>query len=186
MLVHDRLLTNVAIAKRGLSNVRSCSFCGAAEESTLHALRDCPFAASVWLRLGAVTRDPQFFAFCFEDWLMNNLRGKVCFTSHFDDTGLDWSMVFIVGCWLIWKRRSKGVFESDFKLPVMSAKVIISYSNDMVSSSLSNLVGRPKDQIFVAWSPPMELWIKLNVDGSFTANPYSASCGGVPRNSSGV
>lgn len=47
----------------------------------------------------------------------------------------------------------------------------------MVSSSLSNLVGGPKDQIFVAWSPPMELWIKLNVDGSFRANPNSASCG---------
>lgn len=127
VLVHDRLFTNVAKAKRGLSNVRSCSFCGAAQESTLHALRDCPFAASVWLRLGAVTRDPQFFAFCFEDWRMNNLRGKVCFTSHSDDAGLDWSVVFIVGCcWLIWKWRCKRLFESDFKLPVMPAKVIIS------------------------------------------------------------
>jgi hypothetical protein len=46
---HDRLLTNLRRKKMGLSH-DMCLFCGNVVESTLHVLRDCPLAMTIWVR----------------------------------------------------------------------------------------------------------------------------------------
>lgn len=50
LLKHNRLLTNLSKNKKGLGNA-GCNLCGAACESSLHALRDCHECAKVWQSL---------------------------------------------------------------------------------------------------------------------------------------
>lgn len=46
--------------KRGVCEDALCFICQEAEESILHALRDCPWAKSMWTHLGRVEADQLF------------------------------------------------------------------------------------------------------------------------------
>ncbi|CAN1743095.1 Putative ribonuclease H protein At1g65750 [Linum perenne] len=47
----DRLLTNAARHRRGLSQDASCPRCAATTEDSNHVLRECPVAAETWMAL---------------------------------------------------------------------------------------------------------------------------------------
>lgn len=47
MLKHDRLLTNCKKSRMGLCH-SMCAYCGDVEETSLHALRDCPLVLPLW------------------------------------------------------------------------------------------------------------------------------------------
>lgn len=49
--VHDRLLTNEARARRGMSSDSTCPYCLNQPETLMHVLRDCEFALQVWSHL---------------------------------------------------------------------------------------------------------------------------------------
>ncbi|KAL4305413.1 hypothetical protein AHAS_Ahas16G0075800 [Arachis hypogaea] len=42
-----------------------------------------------------------------------------------------------------------------------------------------------KREILIGWSPPSELWIKINVDGPACVTTGRAGCGGIIRNYQG-
>ena len=46
--------------RRGVCEEAVCPICQEAEESILHALRDCPWAKAVWTHLGRVEVDQLF------------------------------------------------------------------------------------------------------------------------------
>ena len=48
------------LMRRGVCEEAVCPICQEAEESILHALRDCPWAKAVWTHLGRVEVDQLF------------------------------------------------------------------------------------------------------------------------------
>jgi hypothetical protein len=47
LIKHDLILTNFRLARWGLRNAY-CDHCGQFEETTIHVLRDCSFASTIW------------------------------------------------------------------------------------------------------------------------------------------
>ncbi|CAN1250668.1 Putative ribonuclease H protein At1g65750, partial [Linum perenne] len=77
LAVHNRLLTNTKHMRRHLCNDDVCSRCRAGPEDTLHVLRDCSFAKSIWQAL-IPTRDHQeFFTGTFLDCSSENLLPRI-------------------------------------------------------------------------------------------------------------
>lgn len=112
LVLHDRLLTSSAVSRKGLCSTGVCTLCAMAEETLIHALRDCDFAMNVWWQLGAVKRDIYIFAHGVQDWLAINLKSTQMFTVDDDQNSLDWNVVFLVACWLIWRWSRKRLFEA--------------------------------------------------------------------------
>lgn len=52
------------------------------------------------------------FAHGVKDWLAINLKSKQMFAVDDDQNSLDWNVVLLVACWLIWKWRCKRLFEA--------------------------------------------------------------------------
>jgi hypothetical protein len=70
---HDRILTNGRKYKMGLGD-NTCRYCGSIEETTLHALRDCPVLAMVvWIHLVHQDMRNQFFNSELHEWVSSNL-----------------------------------------------------------------------------------------------------------------
>lgn len=134
LLVHDRLPTSEVLRKRGCIQSSICPLCCAHVENFLYALHDCQFASIVWLQLGVVAKDKYFFDYDCKGWLAVNLKGKTQVNLDNSFAGMDWKVVFLVGCWFFWKWRCKCLFEAKFKLPLTPAAHIWHYASNMVSS----------------------------------------------------
>lgn len=63
----DRLLTNKARLTRNLSHDSSCPSCGHDVEDTLHVLRDCARAKTVWSVLVENSVQQRFFSLDLAD-----------------------------------------------------------------------------------------------------------------------
>lgn len=61
LVCHDRLMGNVNRLKRKLTIDPKCFICGDEDETTLHILRDCPAARSVWSRLEGLANELDCF-----------------------------------------------------------------------------------------------------------------------------
>lgn len=58
---HERIMSNVMHFKCKLTNDPRYFLCEVGEETTLHILRDCPFARMLWKSLGGPVNNPEFF-----------------------------------------------------------------------------------------------------------------------------
>lgn len=89
---HDRLLTNLAKARRGLQVSTACPVCRADVEDELHVLRDCVWARPIWAELVLPVHWSDFTASPLFTWLHKNLQGS--------DIGkhqqMFWSILFAV------------------------------------------------------------------------------------------
>ena len=47
LVLHEKILTNMNRARRGLKADPSCGLCGAVRETKLHILRECPNSSHV-------------------------------------------------------------------------------------------------------------------------------------------
>lgn len=112
---HDILPTNAKIATINKNFDRTCFHCGSAEESSIHALRDCPKARNMLMLEGLDARlIEKGWDRCI-DWLEDALRylDKVAFKGL---TALLWN---------IWNSRSNLFFkgkEENVRLIWESAK----------------------------------------------------------------
>ncbi|CAN1744712.1 Putative ribonuclease H protein At1g65750 [Linum perenne] len=70
----DRILTNAARQKRGLSQDASCPRCAAAIEDSCHVLRDCPFAGETWKRAIGFDINGAVWQSSYIEWLMHFLK----------------------------------------------------------------------------------------------------------------
>ena len=66
-------------------------------------------------------------------------------------------------------------------------EVIKNYGKDIITAMMhaSNVMAQPRTEIFMRWEPPLENWIKLNVDGASKGNPGLAGGGGALRTHKG-
>ncbi|KAJ1418065.1 Ribonuclease H domain [Sesbania bispinosa] len=99
----------------------------------------------------------------------------------------EWSLLFGLAIWVIWKSRNACVFEAE---EFSSDKIFkqIHYHVDPViqQQGVGTLLGRPRyREELVRWSFPIPGWIKVNVDGSLRQGSNRAGCGGVFRGADG-
>ncbi|CAA0814630.1 3-epi-6-deoxocathasterone 23-monooxygenase [Striga hermonthica] len=101
--VRNRLFTNGERWRRHLTDDDGCAGCGQLE-STIHVLRDCPKARSIWDRLLPRPYREEFFSSELRSWIWSNLSGS-------GDDGMDgWATIFAITCWRIWFWRNMGIF----------------------------------------------------------------------------
>lgn len=87
---HGRLFTKEACFKRHLSSTASCPRCGAATETILHLLRDCPSSRAIWIRWMHGSRLDHFDSLSLSNWF--NLSRSNFMVSNY----IPWSMCFFI------------------------------------------------------------------------------------------
>ncbi|CAI0546516.1 unnamed protein product [Linum tenue] len=180
LLNHNRLLTNAERGRRHLTTNTDCKICGDGPETTLHVLRDCPYARATWADLLGEEPDSRFFEQDIHRWSLYYISDK-------SDT-ID-STLFAGTCWLLWKNRNGYVFRGELKTHAQiqfHAKQL----RDQTIQALEkeNAIfggGGLREQRQIGWQPPAQDWVCVNTDGSVTISPESTSCGGIIRGSDG-
>ncbi|KAF7833419.1 ribonuclease H [Senna tora] len=181
----NKLLTNAERVRRGMTDVASCSRCGGVYEDVLHAIRDCPNAKNLWMRLVRSAHWPEFFSSDLPSWLLLNVSKQI------GRLQMDWPTTFATTCWSLWKWRNEAIFANKVE-PVTDWFFTVvhrtrSYKEDF-SSFLNQRTRAPSriDKI-VKWDKPELGWIKINVDGACNSeHAAKAACGGVARNAQGM
>ncbi|KAK2653049.1 hypothetical protein Ddye_012905 [Dipteronia dyeriana] len=115
-----------------------------------------------------------------KEWLVQDLQidklviGKIPSYLKFSST-----------LWFLWKWRCKQVFDVNFSIPHSPHLIINSFAKDWSDANRPTSV-RTGLVIPVAWNPPIEGWIKLNIDGSRDNNSGTIIARGAIQNSSSL
>lgn len=110
ILWHGNLLMNVE-RRRHMTNDVTCPLCANKLESAVHALRDCSLASSIWRNVIPNKVHNLFFSLSFHDWLTWNVQDK----GHFRFVDMEWSTLFSILCWLIWKAKNEVIFSNSHR-----------------------------------------------------------------------
>ncbi|XP_057418408.1 uncharacterized protein LOC130712598 [Lotus japonicus] len=182
-VAHVRLLTNKERMKRRMTSDGLCPRCIDAEETVIHALRDCPHIQQIWNAFLLDKDWSKFYSQGISNWLDFNLR-----RNFVQRGGLSWPLLFGIIAWQIWKDRCDLVFNNHITLP--SNLIIIATS---FTSEVTRTLNNPEtvDQLhctehLIKWSKPEQGTWKLNTDGSVHTNSGRAACGGIIRDWKGA
>ncbi|KAF7842625.1 hypothetical protein G2W53_004923 [Senna tora] len=183
LLGHGKILTNSHRKHRHMTSDDTCPRCGRAEETILHAIRDCEDIKALWLRFVRPSYWEHFFSCNLVEWMEWNLKTDVG-----SDLAKDWRTGFGVICWQIWKNRNLLVFEDHtsnkddlfFAAWFTISDIIIAAEQDKKPAA------SPKVSRMVRWIPPERDRITCNTDGSVLEGRDTAACGGVIRDCSGT
>ncbi|KAK9749278.1 hypothetical protein RND81_02G114800 [Saponaria officinalis] len=168
-----------------LSSTSNCCSCGAEVETTLHILRDCTKARSVWNSINGGILASKSISLPLKEWLGDNMSTACRF-------GVEkWSTFFALAVWWLWRWRNARVFNMSNDIPINTltflqarfSDIIQAFNKEEIFSGVS--YGRKKE-ITVRWSPPQEDWYVLNVDGASRGNPGLAGAGGLIRDTKGI
>ncbi|CAN1795223.1 Putative ribonuclease H protein At1g65750 [Linum perenne] len=179
LVSHKRILTNAERFQRHMGNSGLCPCCSNEEESILHTLRDCCRAKDVWNRLIPRRDQAAFFSSDFDEWWRRSLENS------------NSCVMFGVAAWIIWKRRNELLFSG----ATHTVEAAISHHQfwiNLIRESLSddrhicNLGAQPLIEKRIAWDPPPDPWLTLNVDGSVLRQSNSAAAGGALRTVEGT
>ncbi|CAH9100084.1 unnamed protein product [Cuscuta epithymum] len=173
----NKILTNIERVRRHLSDDHICHICNDEDETVLHMVRDCTFAALCWKNaaLGlARTGDNSFNSL---EWLRSHCQEKR------DNTGrIPHASIFAYIIWFIWKSRNAWIFEG---VPLNAERVV---RNAYAQAEEYNVFTSTQDikQLKV---PKRIKWLphcfKLNCDDSSWGSGREAGAGGVIRNHKG-
>ncbi|KAK5842874.1 hypothetical protein PVK06_005290 [Gossypium arboreum] len=99
----------------------------------------------------------------------------------FKDQG---STLFSITSWLIWKHRNNLIFKGINYSSMDLIATNTAWIRDSVNRTrMNSIYNRDYTQGFC--QPPTAGWVKINTDGSFTAQSSSAAVGGVFRDHEG-
>ncbi|KAL5741649.1 hypothetical protein ACOSP7_028381 [Xanthoceras sorbifolium] len=88
---------------------------------------------------------------------------------------------FALILWNIWKWRYKKVFVDDFVLPSCLHSIIDNFLKDwMQVIARDHHIVKPHN-LRIAWQPPTDGWVKLNIDGGRDMGLDFITAGGVAR-----
>lgn len=115
------------------------------------------------------------------DWIVGNLKRRGTRIK-----GLDWSLIFGVTCWSLWKCRNEWIFNNKDQEVFQLVQRIRLYTTkiNLVVENLSILDGVVGPQGF-AWSLPHPQYYKLNTDGAFNHASNRTFADGIIRNDTG-
>ncbi|CAN1146008.1 Putative ribonuclease H protein At1g65750 [Linum perenne] len=174
LVAKERLLTNTARLRRGLTQDASCPQCTASEESISHILRDCPFAVETWRRVEGVDINGGVWQEPYQTWLQVSLRS-------------DADLKFGITCWYLWRARNERIFANSTENPATVA-LKCSRWRATVQKAMerdTELVDGRQPRVCqeVAWHAGRTGWVTLNSDDS--VNRGKAAAGGILRDSNG-
>ena len=108
MCHHNSVLVRQVVATRGINCDPICPLCKSQEETILHLLRDCPFAATFWRAI----KTPQLLSRLSHLDLLEWLKKNYLCSNQQQANGLPWSIQFLFAIWGLWKHRNIVVFEN--------------------------------------------------------------------------
>ena len=116
----------------------------------------------------------------FQDWFLANLSLAQSRKSE------EWSVIFAVTAWWLWRWRNERCFNSEPKIPLDQCAFISARVGEIVkamSSDLMEVVDHKRKRVerYVRWPYPREGWVRLNTDGAAKGNPGIAGAGGLIR-----
>ncbi|KAF7831783.1 putative reverse transcriptase [Senna tora] len=170
--------------RRGMTNVMTCSRCGGTYEDVLHAIRDCPRARNLWMRLVRSSHWPEFFSRDLKTWLQLNVSKQL---GRLDQ---DWPSTFATTCWSLWRWRNEAIFgngddHTDWFFTVVHR--VRNYCEDVKLVHAHQTKNSTRINKVVKWDKPDYGWVKINVDGACCKDQASsAACGGMARNAHGL
>ncbi|XP_034211169.1 uncharacterized protein LOC117624139 [Prunus dulcis] len=170
-----KIMSNEQRARRLFIGDPACCICDWHSESTLHILRDCTRAKRVWNLFLNSNQYAPFFHAELHPWLLSNFCSKNMFLQ------IPWKTLFGVICWHLWKWRNDFIFNNKDDLPFNPRELILSATKEWIKASTNNQLGGDKIQVSLAWTPPENGVLKLNVDGSLMKSSGSIGAGGVIR-----
>lgn len=182
-LSHDRLLTRERCSCWFGSSDR-CHLCPNQVESTLHVLRDCSAAASLWNKFLHPRHFNVFYNHDFSSWLSDNLSNKFSPVLNFN-----WNQIWATITWSLWRWRNDSLFNSSSNIPrdpYLNIYSAIQQYNECLDLSIVGNEETVKTMRSITWKRPEVGWIKLNTDGSCDVSRERSGCGGLLRNSDGV
>ncbi|XP_057428997.1 uncharacterized protein LOC130722320 [Lotus japonicus] len=177
-VAHNKILTNQERMKRNMSTNATCPRCLSADETVIHAIRDCPFIQQVWNSF-LLPRDwSRFYSQGISDWLNFNLRRNAVYRGRFS-----WPLLFGLTTWQIWKDRCDLIFNNHITLPCNLIILIYSLAEEITRNlarptTVHNLHCRKQT---IHWVKPDHGVWKLNTDGSVRESIGKATCGGLIR-----
>jgi ribonuclease HI len=177
---HDRLITNYRKNKMHIGDPW-CNHCVDVVEDTLHVLRDCPLAKSVWCNLLNDEARDCFFTAALADWTGLNLRRQLG-----RNDSRNWSCVWATNCYYLWLWRNREVHGDARTRPTQPWNFILGWVQQYMEADVNKVVfpNNNKVEALIAWKCPEEGWLCLNTDGA-SRGEIVAGCGGLLRNSSG-
>ncbi|CAL1361381.1 unnamed protein product [Linum trigynum] len=173
---HRKLLTNAERKCRHLIDDDGCKICGGAPETTLHILRDCPYARATWVE--ALQNEPghDFFEPNIERWILHYTTGRGRTIN---------STLFTTMCWLLWKNRNNYCFQGklDSCAHIQTSWVQLRLQILKASEKEQQVFGAGglHTPTMIQWQPPQPGWSCLNTYGSVTLSTSSTAAGGVAR-----
>ncbi|CAA0835161.1 Polynucleotidyl transferase- ribonuclease H-like superfamily protein, partial [Striga hermonthica] len=182
LVFRERILTNSLRFRRGMGDSELCPLCRCEVETTLHVLRDCPHATSLWSLLVVSQQWSLFMNSSLREWLSINLFGGL----NLGPDSSSWHATFIAAIWRLWTRRCKFLFEPE-NTTLDAAMLVESIKRTTTEMGLAytTLPKIVNHALIIAWSPPTPGFVKLNTDGASFGNPGSAGAGGLIRDSVG-
>jgi ribonuclease HI len=180
LVKHDRLLTRKIKARMGIGHDR-CDFCNEIETS-LHVLRDCGLAISVWQHLVPEGLRVNFFDGDLKQWFLTNV-----FCGTVIDGNIRWKDVWATACHSLWYWHNKEQHDTHYARPINPAYYILQRAKQyhLSVAAANQCVGQVNRETRpIGWKPPVGDWVKLNTDGA-CKDGNVAGCGGILRNSAG-
>ena len=138
-------------------------------ETTIHILRDCPWAKEVW------SQSPGILPLSFLKWLWSNATADTIIL-HLQ---LPWHIYFSFLCWNLWLAKNEGIFkhQSQSQHNLIYSTVQAATEFHFLAGSTGRLqVRRPQ---LIYWTMPPTPYIKLNTYGSAISNSGLAGAGGI-------
>ena len=178
LALHDRLLTNVNRAKRGMTNDPLCPLCELEYEDTKHITRHCSEAQRVWAFFFGNRMGIHGNRLGFREWIEENVMG----CKHQED----WPTKFITTIWYLWKWQNAACFKFGRNITIDKPYFLMGRFKEILRA-LNNDVCCPQSarperrETVVRWEGPPPNWVILNTDGAPKGNPGPAGRGGVIR-----
>uniref|UniRef100_A0A803NQN9 Reverse transcriptase zinc-binding domain-containing protein n=1 Tax=Cannabis sativa TaxID=3483 RepID=A0A803NQN9_CANSA len=154
-----------------------CPVCSSADETILHALVECPTAATCWERTGIGTglhQNCSFLVWCTDVFQQVDKAGKE---------------IVVAVCWSLWNARNDKVWQGKIVGAdgiVSSAKNFLNHwqnaQKSVIETTFSGLI--PGDAA-EHWFAPIIGRIKVNVDAALFSDPHQVGIGLVARDSRG-
>lgn len=152
------LPTVIMLSQKRVSVVHSCLVCNAGDETILHALASCPFAAQCWYQfLPGVQQNKNA---SFKGWLEN----------IFDNNNSEKCAMVVMICWTIWKAHNEKHWNRkqwSINIVLTSAKqYLVQWQNSRGRSSQALCHSRFVGDGAASWVKPKLDSIKVNVDAA--------------------
>jgi ribonuclease HI len=174
-VANDFMPSKANLYRRHIEKTAACDFCGAQEESTLHALVDCSYARLFWGKLKEMTgiKLPKM---CPRTWAFDLLDDSICSAST--------RGILMCGMWSLWnsrndRRHGKAAIEPKRAIE-WALDVCFQLLPDGLQDSVVTLTQNAEK-----WKKPSTGHLKINTDGGFCASYCTGATGAVIRDANG-